>query len=44
MMNDMLYLMRNVIVVAHGNSLRAILKHLNDISDQDIVNLNIPTA
>ena len=33
-----------MIVVAHGNSLRAIIKHLENISDQEIVNLNIPTA
>ncbi|MFP5405186.1 MAG: 2,3-diphosphoglycerate-dependent phosphoglycerate mutase [Gammaproteobacteria bacterium] len=33
-----------VIVVAHGNSLRALVKHLDGISDEDIVELNIPTA
>jgi len=31
-------------VVAHGNSLRALIKHLDGISDADIVGLNIPTA
>jgi 2,3-bisphosphoglycerate-dependent phosphoglycerate mutase len=31
-------------VVAHGNSLRAIVKHLDKISDDDIVELNIPTG
>jgi len=31
-------------VVAHGNSLRALAKHLEDISDADIVELNIPTG
>jgi 2,3-bisphosphoglycerate-dependent phosphoglycerate mutase len=35
---------RSVLVVAHGNSLRALLKHLDNISDEDIVELNIPTA
>ena len=34
----------NVAVVAHGNSIRAILKILDDISDQDIIGVNIPTA
>lgn len=33
-----------VVVVAHGNSLRALVKHLDNISDQDIVELNIPTG
>lgn len=32
------------LVVAHGNSLRALLKHLEDISEQDITSLNIPTG
>jgi 2,3-bisphosphoglycerate-dependent phosphoglycerate mutase len=35
---------RTVLVVAHGNSLRALVKHLDDISDEDIVGLNIPTG
>ncbi|MDR0915219.1 MAG: 2,3-diphosphoglycerate-dependent phosphoglycerate mutase [Endomicrobium sp.] len=35
---------KNIIIVAHGNSLRALIKYLNSISDNDIVNLNIPTA
>jgi 2,3-bisphosphoglycerate-dependent phosphoglycerate mutase len=35
---------RRVIVVAHGNSLRALIKYLDHISDDDIVGLNIPTA
>ena len=35
---------RRVIVAAHGNSLRALIKYLDDISDDDIVGLNIPTA
>lgn len=33
-----------ILVSAHGNSLRAIIKVLKNISDQDIVNLNLPTA
>lgn len=33
-----------LIVAAHGNSLRGIIKHLKGISDQDIVSLNLPTA
>ncbi len=33
-----------VLVAAHGNSLRAIVKHLDGISDDDIVGLNIPTG
>jgi 2,3-bisphosphoglycerate-dependent phosphoglycerate mutase len=33
-----------VLVVAHGNSLRALVKHLDGISDDDIVGLNIPTG
>jgi 2,3-bisphosphoglycerate-dependent phosphoglycerate mutase len=35
---------KTVIVVAHGNSLRALVKYLDGISDQDIVEVNIPTG
>jgi 2,3-bisphosphoglycerate-dependent phosphoglycerate mutase len=35
---------RNVVVVAHGNSLRALVKHLENISDEDIPGLEIGTA
>lgn len=35
---------RRIIVAAHGNSLRAIVKYLDNIADADIVNLNIPTG
>jgi 2,3-bisphosphoglycerate-dependent phosphoglycerate mutase len=35
---------RNVLVAAHGNSLRALVKHLDKISDADIAALNIPTG
>ncbi len=33
-----------MVVVAHGNSLRALIKYLDNISDNDIVNLNLPTG
>ncbi|MDL2213102.1 2,3-diphosphoglycerate-dependent phosphoglycerate mutase [Bacteroides sp. OttesenSCG-928-E20] len=33
-----------ILVAAHGNSLRGIIKHLKNISDEDIVHLNLPTA
>jgi 2,3-bisphosphoglycerate-dependent phosphoglycerate mutase len=39
-----LFLGRAVIVVAHGNSLRALVKHLEHISDDDIATLDIPTG
>ncbi|GAA3683054.1 phosphoglycerate mutase [Yimella lutea] len=35
---------KTVLVAAHGNSLRAMVKHLDGISDDDIVGLNIPTG
>ncbi|GAA2045993.1 phosphoglyceromutase [Agromyces tropicus] len=35
---------RTVLVTAHGNSLRALVKHLDGISDEDIAGLNIPTG
>lgn len=35
---------RTVLVAAHGNSLRALVKHLDQISDADIAGLNIPTG
>ncbi|MCQ3814769.1 MAG: phosphoglyceromutase, partial [Acidimicrobiia bacterium] len=31
-------------VAAHGNSLRALVKHLDEISDEEIIELNIPTG
>jgi 2,3-bisphosphoglycerate-dependent phosphoglycerate mutase len=34
----------DVLVVAHGNSLRALIKYLDNMSDQDIVELDIPTG
>jgi 2,3-bisphosphoglycerate-dependent phosphoglycerate mutase len=36
--------MRTVLVAAHGNSLRALVKHLDGISDEAIATLNIPTG
>ena len=35
---------QRVVVAAHGNSLRALVKYLDGVSDQDIVELNIPTG
>ena len=35
---------KNVLIAAHGNSLRALVKHLDDVADEDIVGLNIPTG
>ena len=35
---------RRVIIAAHGNSLRALVKHLDNVSEKDILELNIPTG
>ncbi len=35
---------QRVIIAAHGNSLRALIKYLDNISDDDIVELNVPTG
>jgi len=35
---------QRVLIAAHGNSLRALVKYLDHVSDQDIVELNIPTG
>lgn len=35
---------RNIIIAAHGNSLRGLMKYLDDISDEDIVKLEIQTG
>jgi 2,3-bisphosphoglycerate-dependent phosphoglycerate mutase len=35
---------KTVLVAAHGNSLRALVKHLDGVSDEDIAGLNIPTG
>ena len=35
---------KHVLIVAHGNSLRALVKYLDNISDEEIIGLNIPTG
>lgn len=35
---------KKVVIAAHGNSLRALVKHLDNISEEEIVGLNIPTG
>jgi 2,3-bisphosphoglycerate-dependent phosphoglycerate mutase len=35
---------KRVVIAAHGNSLRALVKHLDRISESDIIELNIPTG
>ena len=35
---------KRVLIAAHGNSLRALIKYLDKVSDQDIVGLNVPTG
>ena len=35
---------RRVVLVAHGNSMRALVKHLDGIGDEEIVGVNIPTG
>ena len=35
---------KRVFIVAHGNSLRALVKYLDSVSDEDITSLNIPTG
>ncbi|HTL91962.1 MAG TPA: 2,3-diphosphoglycerate-dependent phosphoglycerate mutase [Steroidobacteraceae bacterium] len=35
---------KRVIIAAHGNSIRALIKYLDEVSEQDIVGLNIPTG
>ena len=35
---------KRVLITAHGNSLRALIKHLDGIGDDEIVNLNVPTG
>ncbi len=35
---------KRVLVAAHGNSLRALVKHLDNVSDADIVGMNVPTG
>jgi 2,3-bisphosphoglycerate-dependent phosphoglycerate mutase len=35
---------RTVLIAAHGNSLRALIKHLDGLSDEAVVSLNVPTG
>ena len=35
---------KKVLIAAHGNSLRALVKYLDNMSDDDIMGLNIPTG
>lgn len=35
---------KNILIVAHGNSLRALVKHLLELSDEKIMELNLPTG
>ncbi len=35
---------KRVLIAAHGNSLRSLIKHLDGVTDDDIVNLNVPTG
>jgi 2,3-bisphosphoglycerate-dependent phosphoglycerate mutase len=35
---------KTVLIAAHGNSLRALVKYLDGMSDEDVVSLNIPTG
>lgn len=35
---------RRLVIAAHGNSMRALVKYLDDVADEDIVELNIPTG
>ncbi len=42
--HPLINLNKNIIIAAHGNSLRSLIKHLDTISDEDIVKLEIPTG
>jgi len=35
---------KRTLIAAHGNSLRALIKYLDNVSDEDIVGLNVPTG
>jgi 2,3-bisphosphoglycerate-dependent phosphoglycerate mutase len=35
---------KKIVIVAHGNSIRALVKHLDNVSEEEIVSLNIPTG
>ena len=35
---------KQVLIAAHGNSLRALIKYLDNVSDEDILSMNVPTG
>lgn len=35
---------KNVLIAAHGNSLRALIKYLDDVSEEEIIGMNVPTG
>ena len=35
---------KQILIAAHGNSLRALIKYLDDVSDEDILSMNVPTG
>ena len=35
---------KNILIVAHGNSIRALIKHIDKISDEKIIEVNVPTG
>ena len=35
---------KKILIASHGNSLRALVKHLDDVPEKDIVGINIPTG
>ena len=35
---------KNVLMAAHGNSLRALIKYLDGVSEEDIIGMNVPTG
>ena len=43
-MNTYLQAGKKIIIAAHGNSLRGVVKHLDNMSDEDIMGLNLPTG
>jgi 2,3-bisphosphoglycerate-dependent phosphoglycerate mutase len=44
MIEPFLWKGENILVVAHGNSLRALMMHLEKISEEEIATVNIPTG
>jgi 2,3-bisphosphoglycerate-dependent phosphoglycerate mutase len=35
---------KNVLIAAHGNSLRALIKYIDGVSEEDIIGMNVPTG